>query len=170
MAGEVLDGRSVLEACVGHTLNICEPCATSLTWERNAELGFHKQAHRGRDRQCYQGGVSCGGGMSVCGGVCLLCISPGLEETGSALTQFQSVSMSLYIPCLPLATYTRQQTNYRKGVWGGGRCRYWFAAAIRGHSAPTFSSSSLPGSVRARMPTLLWVYLNCVLEGSPGGL
>lgn len=51
MAGEVLDGRSVLDACVGHSLNICQPCAPALTQERNAELGFHKQAHRVRGRQ-----------------------------------------------------------------------------------------------------------------------
>lgn len=51
MAGEVLDGRNVLEACMGHTLNICQPCATALPRERNAVLGFHKQAHRARGRQ-----------------------------------------------------------------------------------------------------------------------
>lgn len=40
IAGEVLDGRSILEACVGCRLNICQPCASALTQEQDPELGF----------------------------------------------------------------------------------------------------------------------------------
>ena len=42
---EALDGKSILEACVGRRLNICQPCATALTQEQNPELGFYRQAH-----------------------------------------------------------------------------------------------------------------------------
>lgn len=76
----------------------------------------------------------------------------------------------LRIPCLLVATYTRRQTDYWRRVWEGGRYPYGFPAAITGASAPTFHRSSLPGSIRARMSVLHWVYLDCILKGSPGGL
>lgn len=62
MAAEVLDGRSVLEACMGHTLNICQPCAAALTQELSPELGFHKQAHSTRGETLGEASTSLPGG------------------------------------------------------------------------------------------------------------
>lgn len=80
------------------------------------------------------------------GGV-LLCVSPGLEYTGSALTQFHLASMSLY--SLP-SVGNLNLTTHKLSAGDVGRWEvqwYQFPAAIRGHSGPTFYSPYCPGYI-----------------------
>lgn len=84
---EALEGRSILEACVGRRLNICQPCATALTQERNPELGFHRQAHGvwGDSEVKVVPVYTEGECVCVYGGA--LYLSTGLGDTGRSPTQ-----------------------------------------------------------------------------------
>lgn len=139
MTGEVLDGRSVLEACVGHTLNICQPRAwisqTGSPWEGETVISRWCRLWRGggyplgRDRKCTR-----------------------------------SSSFSKHVFVFPAFRWQLELDNLQTADGAVGDGRHGGVGSL----LPSEGILSLLSG--AGMTVLLWVDLDFVRKGSPGGL
>lgn len=143
MAGEGLDGRSVLGACVHHTRSLREPCVAAVTRERSAELGLHKEAHHGRERRDIKVVQAVGMNGGRCGVPALPQPWFG-KDWKRTHSRFHSVSVSLY--SWPFAGHLHPTAD-RLPDGGVGRWRCFLpplsaAAACQALSGPGCPSCS----------------------------